>query len=210
MTSINQIRESDMKRALITILLLTSIAFAHEGDDCGDPVGLKEVTSVLKVAKKVEETGNCPNPKKLRGICLFVENKDADSNPQGRYRYLYQRKLLEASCVDLKSDSEELISKKISNLWATQNQLLKCSGAMFDVEKGSLLKFAINSKFDEFLIDAVNWKINLNSIDESDGRTVLDYIEYHIEKDRGKASEPVLRRYYEMLRKAGAKHKKEL
>ena len=54
------------------------------------------------------------------------------------------------------------------------------------------------------------WKVNLNKVDKTDGRTVLDYIKDQIERNKGLATEPVLQGYYNQLKKAGAKHRVEL
>lgn len=155
-------------------------------------------------------SGVCPNPKKLRGLCMFVDSKEKDPNPQGRFVWKYQRKLLEAACADPAKDSEEEIGRKIAKLWKDNEATLICNNTKFDVPNGSVLKFAVNLKFDEFLIDATHWKVNLNKVDEMDGRTLLDYIRAQIERNKGLPAEPTLKQYYTMLKKAGAKHKSEL
>lgn len=65
-------------------------------------------------------------------------------------------------------------------------------------------------KFEEFLIDMVSWKVNLNKLDEADNMTPLDYIKMQIERNKGNSSEPYLKSYYNMFQKAGAKHKAAL
>lgn len=57
---------------------------------------------------------------------------------------------------------------------------------------------------------AGKWGVNLNKVDVGDGRTLLDYIEYHMDRVRGGALEKKLKVYYDDLRKAGAKHRREL
>ena len=172
-------------------------------------------TSPLKPINKVatpapELPSVCPNPKKLRGLCMFVDSKEKDPNPQGRFVWKYQRKLLEAACADPAKDSEEVIGRKISKMWKDNEAILICNNTKFDVANGSILKFAVNLKFDEFLIDATHWKVNLNKVDEMDGRTLQDYLRAQIERNKGLPAEPTLKQYYIMLRKAGAKHKSEL
>lgn len=49
-----------------------------------------------------------------------------------------------------------------------------------------------------------------DKIDEADGTTVLDYTRKEIVRNKGNANESILREYYDVLRKAGAKHKTEL
>ena len=141
---------------------------------------------------------------------MLVDSKEKDPNPQGRFVFKYQRKFLEAACADPIKDSEEEIARKIAKVWKDNESTLICNNTKFDVANGNIIKFAANLKFDEFMIDMTFWKVNLNKVDEMDGRTVLDYLQVQIERNKGLASEPVLKRYYVMLRKAGGRHKFEL
>jgi hypothetical protein len=152
----------------------------------------------------------CPNPKKLRGLCGYVGNFTKDDLPQGRYEYTYQRRILEAACVDINKDSDEEISRKIALVWKENEDALICNNTQFDVGNGSVIKYAVISGFDHFVFDIATWKINLNKIDETDGRTVLDYVKYHLDRAKGTASERRLKLYYAVLKDAGAKHKSEL
>ena len=175
-----------MRSAIVTFLILSSFAVHAQ-----------------------EETA-CPNPKKLRGMCMLIDSQDKDPNPQGHFVYKYQRKFLEAACIDVNKDSEEVIAQKISKVWKDNENTLICNNTKFDVSNGNIIKFAVNLKFDSFITDMTYWKVNLNKVDKTDGRTVLDYIKDQIERNKGLASEPVLQGYYKQLKKAGAKHKSEL
>ncbi len=198
-----------MRSAIITLFLFTTLAVKAQEEDCEDKT-INALKPVMAVAAVAQEETLCPNPKKLRGMCMLIDSKEKDPNPQGRFVYKYQRKFLEAACVDVRKDSEEEISKKISSVWKENEATLICNNTKFDVANGSVIKFAANLKFDEFMIDMTIWKVNLNKVDEMDGRTVLDYLKTQIERNKGMASEPVLQGYYNMLKKAGAKHKLEL
>lgn len=153
----------------------------------------------------------CPDLKKMRGLCLLM-NHTRDDEIGGRYKWRYQRKVLEAACVDIDNDSESVLMEKIQSMWAEyeQSKWYYCSSITFDVQQGNILKFAVNYGFEEFLYDMIRWKIDLNKIDESDKRTVLDYIEARVELHKGNAPESYYRSYYNLLRQAGAKHAREL
>lgn len=198
-----------MRSVIATFLILTSFAVHATEADCEDKT-IQDMQPVMAVAAAAQEETMCPNPKKLRGLCMFVSSKEEDSNPQGRFVWKYQRKLLEAACIDVKKDSEEEIGKKIAKVWKDNEATLICNNTKFDVANGNIIKFAVNLKFDEFLIDVTKWKVNLNKVDETDGRTVLDYVQSQIAANKGLATEPVLKKYYQMLKDAGAKHKSEL
>ena len=198
-------------KSTFTILMVVLLFALRVSDAHCQATGIHTIKPSNKVVTPATEVPTvCPNPKKLRGLCMFVDSKEKDPNPQGRFVWKYQRKLLEAACADLAKDSEEEIGRKIAKLWKDNEAILICNNTKFDVSNGNIIKFAVNLKFDEFLIDMTFWKVNLNKVDEIDGRTVLDYVAMQIQENEGLASEPVLKRYYAMLKKAGAKHKIEL
>lgn len=168
---------------------------------------------VLQSLEVVEsEIQPCPNLKKLENICINIDSRSKDPKPKGDYVYMYQRKLLDAACVDVEKDSEEVIGEKIRKMWdaAFAQQKLNCHSIQFYPSGGNILKFAVSSKFTEFIDDAIWWKVNLNFIDEVDKETVLDYVRGQIEKNKGTSIVSTLQHYYKILREAGAKHAAEL
>lgn len=199
-----------MKWTLIAFFLFSSLAFAQKAEDCEDET-TKEIRPMMDVVAVVAvEQPSCPNPKKLQNICMNLPDRTKDPKPKGDYEYMYQRKILDAACVDVENDSEEKVAQKVQMMWNLAGEHLNCLSIQFDANGGNILKYAVSTKFDEFLDDAIYWKINLNKVDEVDQRTVLDYVKYQIEKNKGKNIESKLQHYYKILREAGAKHKSEL
>jgi len=198
-----------MKFILLSLLFVTPLLFASAAEECND-VTPDALEPMLKVAEAVNNDTECSNPKKLRGMCAVVGDLTEDSEPQGKYKYLYQRKIFEAACVDINKDSEEEIARKVSKVWKENEDKLICNNTRFEVANGNIIKFAVDSTFDSFLTDIATWKINLNKVDETDGRTVLDYVKYQMERAKGTPSEQRISFYYRTLRSAGAKHKSEL
>ncbi len=156
----------------------------------------------------------------LKNLCMMIGEQMSVSNDpkdKGRpfyetrpFNYLYEKRFHDAACV-LESDSEEIAFEKIRNVWSIyEEEYLHCTNIQFDVSRGHLLKYAVASAFDHFIDDAIKWGVNLNKVDESDGRTVLDYIRFHMNVNKGTAMEQRLKSYYDKLRAAGAKHKAEL
>jgi hypothetical protein len=148
--------------------------------------------------------------KYLRGLCMYVGSKERIPDRNGRYVWGYQNRIFLAARVDTLKDSEAVIADKISRMWNKYENYLHCKNTQFDIINGSIIKYAVNMKFEEFLIDMVSWKVNLNKVDEADDMTVLDYIQMQIGRNKGLPSEPYLKMYYNMFKKAGAKHKVEL
>lgn len=131
-----------------------------------------------------------------------------DPNPIGFNRYLYQRRILEADCVENETD-EKKQAGQISGMFDAFADRLVCSG-QFDIINGSVIKYAVNKKFDEFIDDLILWKVNLNHVDKGDGRTLLDYIQHQINRNKGNALESKLKSYFDQVRAEGAKFASEL
>ena len=148
--------------------------------------------------------------RRMRGLCMYIGSKEKIEGRDGRYVWGYQREIFKAAGVDTLKDDEAMIAKKVSAMWNNNDELFACASTQFDVTYGSIIKYAINMKFEEFLIDMVQWKVNLNKVDDADNMTIMDYLQMQIERDKGLPSEPYLKSYYAMFKKAGAKHKVEL
>ncbi|MGE3611039.1 MAG: hypothetical protein AB7I27_15720 [Bacteriovoracaceae bacterium] len=196
---------------LILVLLFSASAMAkvtkEKGPNCETPLE-ENANQIMKVADKA---GGCPKLDGLRNLCDFVSTKMEDKRDDSPYIYLYEKTMYEASCSDIEKDSLEVVQKKMQKLWNENQKLFKCTAGELDVMNGSVLKLAVRTLSFGFF-DAVisEWKLDLNYIDESDNRTVLDYIEYEIKRTEGSDIEPRLRMYYEVLRKKGAKLRREL
>lgn len=150
----------------------------------------------------------CPNFEGMITFCSSVANRSRD--PQSPHQYLYTTKIMRASCV-LPTDTAEEIRAKVQHMWKTFEDQLVCDSNSFNVENGSILKLAVQKKFDAFIDDALEtWQVHLNRIDPSDGRTVLDYIAYERNRSVGTPIESTYVRYYTDFRAAGAKHRVEL
>ncbi len=166
---------------------------------------------IYKISGTSTKKEDCPNKEKLIDICDSISLRVVEKEKKDLYYYEYERKILEASCVDQLKDSEDVISNKVKLLWEKHEDLLVCTNANFDVTRGNVLKLAVYRRLDSLLEDAVLvWKINLNRIDPSDNLTVLDYVQKQINGYKGTENEKGLREYYKLLRDGGAKHVSEL
>lgn len=195
-----------MRSILFFSLLIFPLLAFSQVEDCEDESAKK----LLKAVQKSAETQTCPEQKKIKNICMAISERIRDKDPNSRYKYLYQRKVAEAACVDYSKDDPATANRKIQQMWkAFENQLV-CDSIQFDVPRGSIVKYAINQYFDDFLDDVVAWKVNLDKVDSYDGGTVLDYLKAKIERNKENQTSVILKAYYDRLRKAGAKHKSEL
>jgi hypothetical protein len=151
----------------------------------------------------------CPNPAKLKNLCMMVSERVKEKDPAATHRYRYRTQILAASCVE-PGDSKAAMRAKVDAMWRQNQSRLICNSLQFDMQNGSVLKFALNQYFDAFLDDAIELGVPLNLVDAADGKTVLDYVRDKIERNAGKQTEKIFQAYYERLRKAGAKHRAEL
>jgi hypothetical protein len=190
----------------LSLSALTAVAREQLDCDTDSPVEA-HVKNVLKVTDKL----TCPNSTDTQFLCSAVSGMLEDKDPNSNYSYKYERIIYEASCVDIVNDSEKVISQKVNKMWQKYGSSFTCNSTQFDVTDGSILKFVIKKKFSDFLFDAAQvWKIDLNQVDESDGRTLVDYVEKEIRRNKGNANEPVLKQYLKVLVDAGAKRRSEL
>lgn len=162
-------------------------------------------------SNKLPVQEDCPKLKRRSVLCDAIHMRMDDTDPDSNYDYWFERVMESIVCADPAKESREEINKKIHDVFVRYGDELYCDSLSFNVPKGNFLKMAVISSFGDFLKVAVkDWYVPLNRIDQGDGRTPLDYINDEMSKNRGSATESVLKGYYELLRKYGAKHKNEL
>lgn len=206
-----------MKFLICTLIVLTGLT-AH----LFAPVQKIDRINAASVAAfpTPSPAASCPNRSKLKNLCMMIgDHMKVSRDPihTGKHfyetrpgiTYMYEQRFVDAACV-LESDSKEVKYAKIRDVWARYEDDLVCTNTQFDVPRGHLLKYGVASAFDDFLDDVVKWGVNLNKVDESDNRTVLDYIQFHMQKSAGGALEKKYQGYYDKLRAAGARHRHEL
>lgn len=195
-----------MKFAL-ALALLFSVSVMAEELEC-DETTPKDVRTAMKAVKMVSKASCINNPNVFRQkMCLYIGDHGKDPNPTKDIKYKFQRLVLEGACVDLEKDSPEVINKKVAAMWKEHEKTLYCNSLTFDVQYGSVIKFAVQYIFDDYIKQVANWEIDLNHVDR-DGQTLLDYVK--MKRDESEALRGRMQSYYDILRKAGAKHKSEL
>ncbi len=148
----------------------------------------------------------------LASVCSFVGSRMKDEDESSPWTYVYQTKIYKAAGVaDPKEAGDAASNARITTLWTELLQHVTCDNSTFNVRNGSLLKYAVSAHFDSFIFEATRkWKIPLNNVDQSDGRTVLDYVADELKIAANSSLREKLEKYYRQLRAAGAKHRREL
>ncbi|WP_298095915.1 hypothetical protein [Brevundimonas sp.] len=133
----------------------------------------------------------------LNGICGDVRTGNSNR---------WEAKVYAAAGVS-PSDPPEQIQVRVRALF--DQHMPHCDG--FDVRRGNLLKYAINQGTTAFIYTATwVWRIDLNQVDVSDGKTVLDYAYAGIQRWRGTPEESLYQNYFDELSRGGAKTRVQL
>jgi hypothetical protein len=189
-----------------SLFTLSSFAAPTSLDCKANKIGIEDnLKELANVSRKIASEG-CPNSRGMKDLCSYIATASPDIDPNSNYQYYYQRVVYEASCVDWVNESEEDIARKVRAMWAKYGKDLRCPTMH---GPGHPIKYAAGRLFHDFVTEAVQlWGLDLNVIDEAGG-TVLDFIEIEIKRTSG-SSQRNMKEYYELMRKAGAKHRREL
>ncbi|MFM7404145.1 MAG: hypothetical protein ACKO1N_08660 [Erythrobacter sp.] len=146
---------------------------------------------------------------KLVAICDYVY--DRTRMPTGStYRFEYERAINEAACTS-PAEPIEIQREKIQRLWNNHQQSFRCTANNFDVNEGNVLKYAIKTRSFSLVNAAIaRSELNLNYVDPSDGRTILDYVDEELRLNRGSTNEFQLQEFFNVMRSRGAKFAHEL
>ncbi|RZI60467.1 MAG: hypothetical protein EOP94_01555 [Zymomonas sp.] len=145
------------------------------------------------------------------GFCVSVDAKVLENRPfHDTILYRWQTDLYQFAGVTA-TDTVATINLKVGRYMNANIGQLTCNMINFNPRNGNIYKLAVARQNDDFLSDATHhWTaVNFNHVDKTDGKTVLDYVEQRRQL-AGPLFTRALDRYYGWLRKAGAKHAREL
>jgi hypothetical protein len=149
----------------------------------------------------------------MRSLCGQVAERFPDEDEDSKYNYLFQSTLERMACVE-KTDSEEVVIRKVQSFWDKYYSECKCNRDDFVLANRNILKYAAQHAWDEFFILIKQYKLNLNVIDPVDGKTLMDFVDHEYKRikqiapdsDRTKS----LKKLYDYLRSNGALYAVEL
>ena len=124
-----------------------------------------------------------------------------------------EHKLLELAGVDIDNDDPDLTEEKMAIFWKKNYKCLECRDVVPPFPRGNYLKqLASESFLRSFRTFLRAYRFPPNIIDETDGCTVLDYVDAQIR--RTPASSTLTHKYLQDVRKLlireGAKHANDL
>lgn len=143
-------------------------------------------------------------------LCQYVAESLTESDPARGTRYVWETRLYAAAGIDPHQDDAATVRAKMQSYWNRNREALVCNVPNSVVRDGSILKLAVDRSSTEFLTSAIRrWDLDLNQID-SDGKTVLDFVEDELAKAAGSSRERTLQRYRNWLLSGGARRAVDL
>ena len=144
-------------------------------------ISVSQITkTVATYADPANDTtlSNCPEPTvsdvKAFCDCISIQELAADYD-KAYFEYGYEARLANMACADYKNESQEAVAAKISKWWNKYKTKFGCQSSAFNVDRGSVLKFAVVQGFKPFLETIVGtYGMDINFIDPADNRNVLD------------------------------------
>ena len=174
---------------------------------------------VVLAQARVELPDVATQTRELNGLCMTVGEHSSDgalkhAGDPIRFDHLFERLIVTAAGARQDTDPE-VVRRKVQALWASRHPYLRCSNVQFDLDRGSVLKYAVSSANDSFIDQMIEWGVDLNQTDFDANSypeygTVLDYVQVHIGVNGETAMAGRLRGYYRKLRNAGAYHHREM
>lgn len=154
-----------------------------------------------------------PPPREwTRDFCAQVELQTVERNPAHPYNHYTYHSSLAAMAGVRPEDTRDAWAEKIRRYIDRNMPFLLCNQFNFNPRDGNILKLAVAKQSNRFIRDVlVTWKVDLNQIDKTDGKTVLDYIrDRRAPLDSQSSLARTLARHYADFRAAGARHSEEL
>jgi hypothetical protein len=153
------------------------------------------------------------NGNRVNQLCDAISGKARkETNPAIINDFKFEDIVYEAAGVK-SADTEQQIARKVQVFWHINKKgHLRCTSNHFGVDNGNIIKFAAKKKFSEFIYSTCwDWGVDLDLIDETDGKTLADFIRDELKSSRGTVNEPFLREYFDIIRaKGGGKFRSEI
>jgi len=172
----------------------------------GNEKDFNAVTQVAPIAPEAEEA-------KQFSDSISIQEKPVGDN-RLYFDYNYETRLMNMAGADVIKETREAAAEKISKWWNKYKTLFRSQSSTFNIENGSVLKFAVAKGFAPFLETIVGtYQMDINFIDPADNRNVLDYVNDEIlstTKTQGAdhAQVRILKEYKELLEDLGGKPSK--
>ena len=166
LTELNTLKiyKNKTMKKLITFCLLLATVFTSQAQE------------------KQNDICDCPEPERVdyAQICSYSKDQKRAIEPSN-LTYLFEQKILEMSCVNLKNDSQETIIQKVNCMWNKYKSNFSCDSLGFSIPNGNILKFTLNFNFADFIYYMGDYyNVDFTFVDPADGKTLLEYLDKEI------------------------------
>lgn len=151
---------------------------------------------------------------KYAELCLALERiTSLDENDYSGLSYKYEKDLANYAKANINKDGEDLFILKVSAYLSKCSKQLICNSNFAKKEKIDLLKLGVATSDWDFLDKTLEiYKYPLNDIGSIDSMTILDFlyedIIFYKKTNRTGTRLASLNKYYQLFKKAGARHYK--
>ena len=200
-------KANDLK--IMNAAFSTASKIAVIDNELGQAKSFKELHYVLLmmgdiVFKDYGDTCNVPKDIDFKAVCADIEY----------FEYYYEKRILELSCVNVRTDDVENVKRKVQKWWNKFKTKCKCDSLSFGLSNGNLLKFALAQNYPDFVETlASTYGCDINFIDPVDGLNLLDFINAEIERYKkmpnGKSAVKVYEEYKATVIGLGGKSNKK-
>ena len=120
-----------------------------------------------------------PNSSFYKGICADVALRIlVPASEKEYYEYYYEKRIFEASCIDVRVDDDETIKGKLKVFWNKFHSKCKCDSLDFNLSNSNFLKYALSQKMPDVIETFVPiYGLDITFIDPADGKTLQQYVE---------------------------------
>jgi hypothetical protein len=191
-------------RVATTLVALTCVVLSAHAQTFAEQMSAK-CPMLTKKAVYNDRGETVVNGNRVNQLCDAISSKERKENhPTIVNDFLFEDIIYEAAGVK-STDTTQQIARKVQVFWHINKKgRLRCNSNHFGVANGNIIKFAAKKKFVHFLeATCGTWGVDLDLIDETDGKTVADFVVKELERNRGTPSEGYLEEYLEIIRKVG-------
>lgn len=156
-----------------------------------------------------------PSLSDIKTLCDCVAIKEKPSGKAAEhYDWAWERRLMVLAGTSIETDGFDVATKKLRCFWEKYKTQFSCHSSTFNLERGSLLKFAISQNFTPMFETMVGtYGMDINFIDPIDKRNVLDYVNDELQgaislQGVSHQKVKVLKEYKQLLEDMGCKPSK--
>jgi hypothetical protein len=144
---------------------------------------------------------------KLYNVLLEKQRAEAQTGDIWMHRSI----LYNAACIDPKKKTEPgYVAARMQLAWQRLADKPISRRGEPALVFNQLLRHAVHATYGPLLLDAVRWKMDLNTIDKNTGQTLLDYIDDEYRENMNVRRAAQLDEYKQVLIKAGARYRSEI